>query len=72
MNIIRAEHLGMCFGVRDALALAETEAARGPATILGQLVHNEHVLARLRSRGLRLENDLSAVTTDTVVVTVDF
>ena len=69
MNIIRAEHLGMGFGVRDALALAETEAARGPATILGQLVHNEHVLARLRSRGLRLENDLSAVTTDTVVVT---
>lgn len=69
MNILRAEHLGMCFGVRDALALAETEAARGPATILGQLVHNEHVLARLRSRGLRLENDLSAVTTDTVVVT---
>lgn len=59
----------MCFGVRDALALAETEAARGPATILGQLVHNEQVLARLRSRGLRLENDLSAVTTDTVVVT---
>ncbi|MBL9174251.1 MAG: 4-hydroxy-3-methylbut-2-enyl diphosphate reductase [Verrucomicrobiales bacterium] len=69
MNLLRADHLGMCFGVRDALALAEAEAARGPATILGQLVHNEHVLARLRAQGLRLETDLAVVTTETVVVT---
>lgn len=69
MKILRAEHLGMCFGVRDALALAADEASRGPATVLGQLVHNEQVLSRLRAQGLKLETDLSAVTTHTVVIT---
>ncbi|MEP6664000.1 MAG: 4-hydroxy-3-methylbut-2-enyl diphosphate reductase, partial [Verrucomicrobiota bacterium] len=40
MKIIRAEHLGMCFGVRDAIALAKREAETKPVTILGELVHN--------------------------------
>ena len=49
MKILRASHLGLCFGVRDAisLALAQTE----PSTILGELVHNESVLEGLRSHG---------------------
>jgi len=51
MKIIRAEHLGMCFGVRDAIALANEMAERGPLSILGDLVHNEAVLAELRTRG---------------------
>ena len=41
MKIIRAEHLGMCFGVKDAIALALETARREPLTILGDLVHNE-------------------------------
>ena len=69
MNLLRAEHFGMCFGVRDALELARTEAARRPVTVLGELVHNEHVLADLRARGLRLERDLAAVSTGTVMIT---
>ena len=39
-RIIRATHLGMCFGVRDAIALALEHAGAGPITILGDLVHN--------------------------------
>jgi len=69
MKLLRAEHLGMCFGVRDALALARAEAARQPVTVLGELVHNETVLADLRSQGVRLERDLAAVTTPTVLIT---
>jgi 4-hydroxy-3-methylbut-2-enyl diphosphate reductase len=69
MKLLRAEHLGMCFGVRDAIALARTEAARQPVTVLGELVHNETVLADLRSHGIRLERDLTAVTTPTVLIT---
>ena len=49
MKILKAEHLGMCFGVRDAIALAREESARQPVTILGQLVHNPTVLERLRT-----------------------
>lgn len=69
MTILRAEHLGMCFGVRDAIALANAESARQPVTVLGDLVHNETVLADLRSRGVRLERDLDAVQTGTVIIT---
>lgn len=69
MKLLRAEHLGMCFGVRDAIALARTEAARQPVTVLGELVHNETVLADLRSHGVRLERDLADVTTPTVLIT---
>ena len=43
----------MCFGVRDALAAAHEVASRRPATILGQLVHNEVVRQRLSEAGAR-------------------
>ena len=52
MKIIRAEHLGMCFGVKDAIALALETAKHEPLTILGDLVHNETVLTELRTRGV--------------------
>ena len=55
MKIIRAEHLGMCFGVKDAIALALETARREPLTILGDLVHNESVLEKLRAKGSRFE-----------------
>jgi 4-hydroxy-3-methylbut-2-enyl diphosphate reductase len=69
MKILRAEYLGFCFGVRDALALAKTEVSRVPLTVLGELVHNESVLADLSSRGVRVEEDLKAVKTATVLIT---
>jgi 4-hydroxy-3-methylbut-2-enyl diphosphate reductase len=69
MRIIRAEHLGMCFGVRDAIDLAMRGTVAAPLTILGDLVHNETVLARLRAHGIKIERDVSRVTTPTVMIT---
>jgi 4-hydroxy-3-methylbut-2-enyl diphosphate reductase len=69
MRILRASHLGMCFGVRDAIALAEQQAYTAPLTILGDLVHNDAVLAGLRSRGIATAKDPARVTTRTVMVT---
>jgi 4-hydroxy-3-methylbut-2-enyl diphosphate reductase len=69
MKIIRAEHLGMCFGVRDAIALASETAKQEPLTILGDLVHNEAVLAELRAQGIRLAQQSVDVGTPTVMVT---
>jgi 4-hydroxy-3-methylbut-2-en-1-yl diphosphate reductase len=60
MKIILAEHFGMCFGVRDAIAQAEALAREGPLTILGELVHNPVVRERLRGQGVR-EESLDAV-----------
>ena len=69
MKIIRAEHLGMCFGVRDAIALAVETAECEPLTVLGDLVHNETVLAELRAKGIRFEQKSATVATQTVMVT---
>lgn len=69
MKILRASHLGMCFGVRDAIALANRLAADQPLTVLGNLVHNEAVLADLARSGVRIETDLARVNTPTVMIT---
>ena len=53
MTIKLAEHYGLCFGVRDAIAQAEQLAAQGPLTILGELVHNPVVRERLAQLGAR-------------------
>jgi 4-hydroxy-3-methylbut-2-enyl diphosphate reductase len=62
MWLLRATHLGMCFGVRDAIALALEHADAGPLTILGDLVHNPTVLDTLAARGVVAAQDVSQVT----------
>jgi 4-hydroxy-3-methylbut-2-enyl diphosphate reductase len=52
MKIQLAEHYGLCFGVRDAIAQAEQLAREGPLTILGELVHNPVVRERLTQMGV--------------------
>ena len=69
MKIIRAEHFGMCFGVRDAIALALDEIESGPVTVLGDLVHNATVLDSLQSRGIAFADDVGDVKTARVMVT---
>ena len=69
MRILRATHLGMCFGVRDAIALALDHAEAGPLTILGDLVHNPTVLASLEAKGIAVAQDVEHVTTATLMVT---
>jgi 4-hydroxy-3-methylbut-2-enyl diphosphate reductase len=69
MKIIRAEHLGMCFGVKDAIALALETAKQEPLTVLGDLVHNETVLAELRAKGIRIEQQPAGANTRTMMIT---
>jgi len=69
MRVIQAEHLGMCFGVRDAIALARARARQGPLTILGELVHNPAVLQNLREQGIRIEADPARVQTRSAMIT---
>src|SRR5262245_49597627 len=69
MRIVRATHLGMCFGVRDAIALALSSAEAGPLTILGELVHNPTVLSALAARGITVANDVAQVATSNLMIT---
>ena len=61
--------MGMCFGVRVAIELAHERAAAGPVTVLGDLVHNESVLADLRGRGVLIRQDASDIPTREVLIT---
>ena len=69
MKIIRATHLGMCFGVRDAIELALVNAEAGPLTVLGDLVHNPTVLSTLAASGIAVANDVAQVKTHTLMIT---
>jgi 4-hydroxy-3-methylbut-2-enyl diphosphate reductase len=59
----------MCFGVRDAIALALEHADARPLTILGDLVHNAEVLASLKARGIAIATDVAQVETQAVMIT---
>jgi 4-hydroxy-3-methylbut-2-enyl diphosphate reductase len=54
MKVIRADVMGMCFGVRDALQIIAGINEPGAVTIHGELVHNEAVLVQLGARGFRM------------------
>ena len=70
MKIVLAEHFGMCFGVRDAIAQAVDLAEQGPLTILGELVHNPIVRERLRPQGVAEGSlDQSGATSGPVMIT---
>lgn len=71
MTIKIAEHYGLCFGVRDAIAEAERLAQRGPVTILGQLVHNPVVRERLHQLGAQTGalEDVGSARTSQVMIT---
>lgn len=51
MRVMRADELGLCFGVRDALAALAQVDEPSTVTIHGELVHNPEVLAWLARRG---------------------
>jgi 4-hydroxy-3-methylbut-2-enyl diphosphate reductase len=69
MKILRATHLGMCFGVRDAIAVALAQTKTGPVTVLGELAHNPDVNESLRRANVQIETQLARVQTRTVIIT---
>jgi 4-hydroxy-3-methylbut-2-enyl diphosphate reductase len=62
MNIIIAKSAGYCFGVRDAVNLAyETSEKYGNVYMLGDIVHNEKVVADLEKSGTKVVKSLKEV-----------
>jgi 4-hydroxy-3-methylbut-2-enyl diphosphate reductase len=63
MKVIRAEVMGLCFGVRDALKAIEAIENPRAVTIHGQLVHNEVVIENLSASGFGMtqERDRSRI-----------
>ncbi len=72
MKVLRAEVMGMCFGVRDALKVIDAIETPEGVTIHGQLVHNHAVLTQLGTRGFAMtgeEDRRRTPETPTVLIT---
>ncbi|HKZ91840.1 MAG TPA: 4-hydroxy-3-methylbut-2-enyl diphosphate reductase [Candidatus Limnocylindrales bacterium] len=64
-----ARRTGFCYGVREAIDAARLSAVEGkPTHTLGQVVHNEGVIAQLRAQGIRSVKELDEVDTGAAVV----
>ena len=64
-----ARRTGFCYGVREAIDMAKESAAAGRLThTLGQVVHNEGVVADLLAQGVRTVDSLEDVREGTAVV----
>ncbi|HSA97112.1 MAG TPA: 4-hydroxy-3-methylbut-2-enyl diphosphate reductase [Acidobacteriota bacterium] len=71
MKIILSETLSYCFGVRKTLETTTKLLAGHPGRtyyMLGEIVHNEHVVEALRAQGLRIVQTLDDVPTGGVVI----
>ncbi len=69
MEVRTAYHLGMCFGVRDAIDLTLRLTRQGPITILGDLVHNHDVVVEMETAGARRAQRADEVQTRAVLLT---
>jgi 4-hydroxy-3-methylbut-2-enyl diphosphate reductase len=71
MKIVLSETLSYCFGVRKTLELTDRLLADGPGRtyyMLGEIVHNEHVVEALRAKGLRIVQALEDVPPGGIVI----
>ena len=70
MNVILAESAGFCYGVRRAVDLARKAAEDcGHCWMLGDLIHNAHVVEELRAAGIeKTEDPVSLKEGDTVII----
>lgn len=69
-RVILAESAGFCYGVRRAVKLAEETAASssGGCRMLGDLIHNTHVVEDLARQGVRKVADSGELTPENTVI----
>jgi (E)-4-hydroxy-3-methyl-but-2-enyl pyrophosphate reductase len=68
-SVVIARRTGFCYGVREAIDYAKLAAAEGKRThTLGQVVHNEGVIAELEEQGILTVDTLDDVEGGSAVV----
>jgi 4-hydroxy-3-methylbut-2-enyl diphosphate reductase len=61
MEVILAEYLGFCYGVKRAIRLARDSAAEEDASTLGPIIHNPQMVAHLEEEGVGSVDSLDEV-----------
>jgi (E)-4-hydroxy-3-methyl-but-2-enyl pyrophosphate reductase len=68
-KVVIARRTGFCYGVREAIDYARVAASQGKRThTLGQVVHNEGVIAELQAQGIETVDTLDDVQEGAAVV----
>jgi 4-hydroxy-3-methylbut-2-enyl diphosphate reductase len=68
-EVVIARRTGFCYGVREAIDYAKVSAAAGKRThTLGQVVHNEGVIADLEGQGIRTVANLDEIEDGAAIV----
>lgn len=69
MEVILADYLGFCYGVKRAITIAkENASADGTACTLGPIIHNPQMVERLRMEGVGSVSQLDEMEKGTVII----
>jgi len=70
MKIILAKNIGFCAGIKRALSLTEEsiKLKQKPCQVLGSLLHNEEVAAKLQKRGVKFIKSIKEVKNGILII----
>ena len=69
MEVILADYLGFCYGVKRAITIAQENASSdGKACTLGPIIHNPQMVERLRSEGVGTVDELAEMDEGTIII----
>lgn len=69
MNVILAEYLGFCYGVKRAIKLAREQAGKDSfVATLGPIIHNPQMVAQLDAEGIKMIDTLDEINKGTVII----
>ncbi len=67
MEVVLAEYLGFCYGVKRAIKIAREHADMKSCT-LGPIIHNPQMVERLKTEGVGMIEDLAEMAEGTVII----
>ena len=69
MEVILAEHLGFCYGVKRAIEIARQNASPdGMSSTLGPIIHNPQMVERLKNEGVGTVSSLDEMEDGLVII----
>ena len=69
MEVILAQHLGFCYGVKRAIEIARQNAsADGSSSTLGPIIHNPQMVERLKNEGVGTVGSLDEMEDGLVII----
>ncbi|WP_028128730.1 4-hydroxy-3-methylbut-2-enyl diphosphate reductase [Selenomonas sp. AE3005] len=69
MEVILADYLGFCYGVKRAITIAQENASSdGKACTLGPIIHNPQMVERLRNEGVGTVDELAEMDEGTIII----